>query len=304
MIRPVGDLIRIKSPVSACGKIKFAGIPGPWESVMDLLVRATRYPEWDSGVAFATRLAAQLRAGLTAMNVVQGGIPPVWEYDTGVLLAEYVAALGEQLEAGRSAAPVFEAWAQSMGVAFPQWSVTSGQIGDALRYAGNWHDLVVLARDDNDPWGNPGALASIVLHVGQPCLVVPPGRDQLELDCIAVAWNNSIEAIRAIHGALPLLRRARRIVLLMGKPKMAQSALGLPEFPLEAWCRRHELPIEFLVLDEAADQGGPIHDAARQTYAGLVVMGAYGRSRFSERILGGVTRYMLQQADLPVLLRH
>ena len=282
--------------------MKFAGIPGLREIAMDLLVRATRYPEWDSGVVFAARLAGQLRGGLTAMNVVQGGIPPVWEYDTGALLAEYVAALEEQLEAGKTAAPAFEAWAQSLGVAFPQWLVTSGQVGDALRYTGNWHDLIVLARDDNDPWGNPAALASIVLHVGQPCLVVPPGREQLDLDCIAVAWNHSIEAIRAIHGALPLLRRAKRIMLLMGKPK--QSALGLPEFPLESWCVRHELPIEFQVLDDTANQGGPIHDAARQAYAGLLVMGAYGRTRFAERVLGGVTRYMLQQTDLPLLLRH
>jgi nucleotide-binding universal stress UspA family protein len=271
---------------------------------MDLLVRATRYPDWDSGVAFAARLAGQLRGGLTAMNVVQGGIPPVWEYDAGVLLAEYVAVLEEQLEAGKTAAPAFEAWAQSLGVVLPQWLVTSGQVGDALRYAGNWHDLIVLARDDNDAWGTPGALASIALHVGRPCLVVPPRLEQLDLSCIAVAWNHSIEAIRAIHGALPLLRRAKRIVLLMGKPKTAQSALGLPEFPLESWCVRHGLPIEFEVLDEGADQGGPIHDAARQAYAGLLVMGAYGRTRFAERVLGGVTRHMLQQADLPLLLRH
>lgn len=271
---------------------------------MDLLVRATRYPEWDAGVTFAARLAGQLRTGLTAMHVVQGGIPPIWEYDAGVLLGEYVAALEEQLAAANAAAPAFEAWAQSVGVAFPQWLVTSGQVGDALRYTGNWHDLIVLARDDSDSWGTPAALASIVLHVGQPCLLVPPGRERLDFDCIAVAWNNSIEAIRALHGALPLLRRAKRIVLLMGRPKTAQSALGLPEFALEAWCRRHELAVEFEVLDDAADQGGPIHAAARAAYADLLVMGAYGRTRFSERVLGGVTRYMLQQTELPLLLRH
>jgi nucleotide-binding universal stress UspA family protein len=281
-----------------------SGISGMRESDMDLLVRATRYSDWDPGVVFAARLAGQLRGSLTAMNVVQAGIPPVWEYNTGVLLAEYVAALEEQLAAARRAAPAFEAWAQSMGAAFPRWLVTAGHIGDALRYAGNWHDLVVLARDDADPWSNPAGLASIALHVDRPCLVVPPGREQLDLECIAVAWNNSIEAIRAIHGALPLLRRAKRIVMLMGKPKTAQSALGLPEFEMEAWCRRHELAIEFQVLDDNADQGGPIHEAARAAYAGLLVMGAYGRTRFAERILGGVTRYMLRQADLPLLLRH
>ena len=45
---------------------------------MDVLVRASRYPDWDAGVVFATRLAGQLRGGLTALHVVQAGIPPVW----------------------------------------------------------------------------------------------------------------------------------------------------------------------------------------------------------------------------------
>jgi nucleotide-binding universal stress UspA family protein len=269
---------------------------------MDILVRAIRYPEWDPGVVFAARLAGQLRTSLTAMNVVHGGIPPMWELDNGALLSEYVAALDEQLAAARTAAPAFEAWAQSMGVAFPRWLATPGHVGDAMRYAGNWHDLVVLARDDDDPWSAPSSLASIIMRMEESCLVVPPGRERLDLDCIAVAWNDSIEAIRAMHGALPLLRRAKRIVLLIGKPKARQSAL--PEFELESWCRRHELPVEFEVLDDKADQGGPIHDAARAAYAGLLVMGAYGRTRFSERVLGGVTRYMLQQTDLPLFMRH
>jgi nucleotide-binding universal stress UspA family protein len=271
---------------------------------MDLLVRASRYPEWDPGVRFATRLAGQLRAGLTALHVVQGGIPPVWEYDAGLLLAEYVAAVDEQVGLARSAGPLFEAFAESGGAVFPQWLVAQGHVGDALRYAGNWHDLLVLARDDEDPWATPAALASIVLHVDMPCLVVPPGRQELQPECVVVAWNGSIEAIRALHGALPLLRRAKRIVLLMGARRSGSALVPAPEFAPEAWFRRHDLAVDFELLEEDADEGGPIHEAARAARADLLVMGAYGRSRFAERILGGVTRYMLQQADLPLLLRH
>lgn len=271
---------------------------------MDLLVRAARHAEWDPGVIFAARLAGQLRTGLTATYVVQGGIPPVWEYDSGLLLAEYAAAIEEQATAAKGAAPTFEAWAESMGAVFPQWLVTQGHVGDVLRYTGNWHDLLVLARDDADPWGAPAGLATIALQVDLPCLVVPPGKEQLGLDCIAVAWNGSIEAIRALHGALPLLRRAKRIVVLKGRRKALLPPVLVPEFPLESWFRRHELAVEFELLDEEADKGASIHEAARAAYADLLVMGAYGRSRFAERVLGGVTRYMLQQDDLPLLIRH
>ncbi|QNP40420.1 universal stress protein [Lysobacter solisilvae (ex Woo and Kim 2020)] len=271
---------------------------------MDLLVRASRYPEWDPGVLFATRLAGQLRSGLTALHIVQGGIPPVWDYDAGLLLAEYAAAIDEQIGLARSAGPMFEAFAESSGAVFPQWLVAQGHVGDALRYAGNWHDLLVLARDDEDPWATPAALASIALHVDVPCLVVPPGRQELQLECIAIAWNGSIEAIRALHGALPLLRRARRIVLLMGRRHPGLPPVPAPEFALEAWCRRHDFAVEFELLEGDVDDGRLIHEAARAAYADLLVMGAYGRSRFAERVLGGVTRYMLQQTDLPLLMRH
>lgn len=271
---------------------------------MDLLVRATRYPDWDSGVTFAAHLAGQLRAGLTAMHVVQGGIPPVWDYDAGNLLTEYAAAIDEQVQLARAAGPFFEAWAESLGAVFPQWLVSQGHVGDALRYAGNWHDLLVLARDDQHVWGNPAALASIILYVGLPCLVVPPARENLRLECTAVAWNGSVEAVRALHGALPLLQRSKRIVLLMGRRRAMLPPIPSPEFALEAWCRRHDLAVEFRMLEEMPDMGATLHEAARTAGADLLVMGAYGRSRFSERVLGGVTRYMLQQTDLPLLLRH
>ena len=131
-----------------------------------------------------------------------------------------------------------------------------------------------------------------------------PARTRLLLDCVAIAWNGSIEAIRALHGSLPLLRRAKRIVLLMGARRSAPAVVPAPEFAPEAWFRRHDLAVDFGLLDDDADEGGPIHEAARAARADLLVMGAYGRSRFAERILGGVTRYMLQQTDLPLLLRH
>jgi len=298
-------LIRIKSGPE--GRVEHAHqpVPGHLSGVfVDLLVRASRHAEWDSGVILAARLAGQLRTGLTATYVVQGGIPPVWEYDAGVLLAEYAAAIEEQALAARASAQAFEAWAESLGAIAPQWLVAQGHVGDVLRYIGNWHDLLVLARDDSDLWGSPAALASIALQVDLPCLVLPPGKEQLGLDCIAVAWNGSIEAIRALHGALPLLQRAKRIVVLAGKRKTVLPAVPVPEFPLESWFRRHELAVEFEVLDDEADNGASIHDAARGAYADLLVMGAYGRSRFAERVLGGVTRYMLQQGDLPLLIRH
>lgn len=271
---------------------------------MDLLVRATLPPDRDAGAVFAAGLAGRLRAGLTALHVVPAGLPPVWEADGGLMLAAYATAVEEESRVARAAGPAFEAWAGSLGAIRAHWLVAPGQVGEVLRYVGNWHDLLVLARDPGDAWGTLPALAALILGCDLPCVLVPGGGAEPRGDCIAVAWNGSVEAIRALHGALPLLQRARRIVLLAGHRRTVLPPVPLPAFDLESWCRQHGLEVEFEVLDESADRGAPILEAARAARADLLVLGAYGRSRFSERVLGGVTRYMLEHADLPLLLRH
>jgi hypothetical protein len=115
---------------------------------------------------------------------------------------------------------------------------------------------------------------------------VPPGHQSLALNCVVVAWNGSIEAIRALHGALPLLRRAKRIVLLTGTRKAMLPPVRVPEFALEQWCRRHELPVEFEVMDDTANQGAPILEAAHAATCRPVGDGRLRHSRFSEARAG------------------
>lgn len=150
----------------------------------------------------------------------------------------------------------------------------------------------------------PQGVAQLVLTSALPCIVVPQAACQREAHhaCIAVAWNGSIEAIGALHGALPLLQAAQRVVVLSGTQHPA--AAGLMRFDLDTWAEQHGVGIEYLMLDSGEDAGPALLDAAQEVAADLLVAGAYGRSRLAEWVLGGVTRHLLRHSTLPLLLRH
>ncbi|MGN6512123.1 MAG: universal stress protein [Lysobacteraceae bacterium] len=272
----------------------------------DLLVRATALGDWDPAVRSAAQLAAGLRGALTAVYVVPGGLPalPASAWDGGEMAAAYAVELAREVEEARGRAPGFTAWASSLGVADPAWLASAGEAADVLAYVGNWHDLLVLPLDNagEDPWSAAGGVARIILRAALPCLVLPRGTGvPARCEVAAVAFNGSVEAIRALHAALPVLGEARRVVLLVGDRKPALDPL--PPFVLEAWCDRHLPHAEYAPLDPGAD-GAAILRAAHACGAQLLVLGAYGHSRFSDWVLGGVTRDLLLHGDLPLLMRH
>lgn len=269
----------------------------------DILVHATRHRDWSAGVEHAARLAAGMRASLTALYV-PAGMPVLPVYDPNVVLDAYAKWVEQQTREARASGPAFQAWASSLGVPHPSWLVADGDVGALLRYVGSWHDLLVLDGGGEDPWSRPAGIATHLIGSGLPCLVVPPSVKGAGVPpaCIAIAWNGSMEAIRALHSALPLLQRAPQIVVLAGEARAEDR--WLPAFQLERWCERHGLRAGHQALGDGADRGESILEAARTVGADLLVMGAYGRSRVSEWILGGVTRHMLRHSPIPLLMRH
>ena len=189
------------------------------------------------------------------------------------------------------------------------WQVAEGQVPEALALAGNWHDLMVIERTEHAMWGSLSAVGNVVLGAGLPCLAIPgeAPSQAAALDVVAIAWNGSSEALRAAHAALPLLQRARRIVILHGEQlPPAGMAAWQPAFDLESYLLRHGLRSESLLIPGGTEDevGAALLHAAGEIGAGMLVMGAYGHTRFREWVLGGVTRYVLAHARLPLWLRH
>ena len=157
------------------------------------------------------------------------------------------------------------------------------------------------------PWGALGVLGHALVTCGAACFVVPQSYEGgVCLDTVVIASHGRSEAVRAVHAALPILAHAKRIVLAQGTPDEDFSPVQFrPPFDIAALLERHGLRSYTQALDGASDGAGEeILRIARDAEADLVVMGAYGRARASEWLLGGATRHVLEHARIPVFMRH
>lgn len=270
----------------------------------DILHHATRFHDWTRASHYAARLAARLDASLTGLYAVPPVVPV--PAPTGAALApDFTVAQRDLIEQATAASVAFADLASGHGVRHADWQVAEGAVPEVLAYAGNWHDLLVVGRNGEDVLASVAAVGQTLMHSGLPCLVVPEEHDGVPaLAHVAIAWNASAEAIRALHAALPLLKLAERITVLRGKPRDAVSSMATPpRFDVDAWMQRQGLTWGSTDLPDGGRADGLL-DAAVAAGADLLVMGAYGRSRFSEWMLGGATRRMLEQKHLAVFMRH
>jgi len=140
---------------------------------------------------------------------------------------------------------------------------------------------------------------------GRPVLVVPYiQRSAMTLDHVLVCWNGSPNAARAVGDAMPFLRRAKKIEVLvaLGEAGTEDEVEGAD---IAQHLARHGLKIE---LERLAAIKGDVTDTilsyAAAAGANFLVMGGYGHSRLREFILGGVTRDILRSMTVPALMAH
>jgi nucleotide-binding universal stress UspA family protein len=275
--------------------------------MQDILAYVENSESWAPSVEYAARLAAAFDASLTGAYVCPSPVAVMPAYDAPGLLANLIESTRQLEDIAFAARGSFISWAEGMGVPRASWQVAEGYLPSVLEQIGNWHDLLVLGRAVDAPWGTAQTLGNLVLSAGLPCIVVPPQHaGGFALDSVALAWNGTAEAIRAIHAARPLIRRAGRVVVLRGENRHPASGVGWkPEFELSAYLQHHGIQAEEQSIASTDDDAGAsLLDAASKLHADLLVMGAYGRTRFSEWIFGGATRHVLGHASMPVLMRH
>lgn len=274
----------------------------------DLLIHVRSLDPWTRAAEYGVGLAALIEATVTGAFVYPSPLQVAPTYSSPELLAAIFASARETAVLGRALAQPFLHWARERGAPQAAWHVAEGDAAEALAHIGTWHDLLLLDRGGDEPSARGSTeLARQILEVGLPCLVVPRHAiAQVSLDCIAIGWNGSQEAVRAIHAALPLLQRATRVVLLEGVLRWTHPEITWkPPLDIDLYLQRHAVHAEHRPLGSGTGEAGEaLLEGAAHVGADLLVMGAYGRSRFSEWALGGATRHVLADAALPVLLRH
>lgn len=258
----------------------------------------------------AAQLAARRDGRLTGLLLAAE--PPLPGFIEAGLPADVRAerrALAADEAAGSRRA--FEDAARRHGVLdHAEWRESAGDPTETAALQGRYADLVVAGQPE--PHGDADRLTprveDLLFECGRPVLVVPyAGRFETVGERIVVAWNASREAARAVGDAMPLLESARRVTVLSVNPQRGGTA-GLGDAPgadIARHLSRHGCVVEAAqVATDQIDPGEAMLNVVSDEAVDMVVMGAYGRSRLREMILGGMTRFMLRHATVPVLMSH
>jgi len=166
-------------------------------------------------------------------------------------------------------------------------------------------DLVIVGGDGNailDPFAGAGP-SDLVMQAGRPLLVVPEAVKWLDLRSALIAWKDCPEARRAVADALPLLARAKEVTVAgIAEEDGGQAAVRQQAEDVAGWLSRHGVVARVQVPERSGNAAIQLERIASDTGAGVVVAGAYGRSRFREWVLGGVTQNLIGQTVRCALL--
>ncbi|PWC54921.1 universal stress protein [Azospirillum sp. TSO22-1] len=274
----------------------------------DLLVVVDDTPAAAARIDVAAQLAVKHDAHVTGLYVITGPLIPNF---LDAQIPEAVRAAQRDLanELAAKAGTLFDSRMRRFGLTDrSEWRALRGLPGELVAVHGRYADLVVVGqidpKHDHDlPLLHP---QDLVFDCGRPLLVVPyAGTFPTVGERVLVGWNASREAARAVGDALPLIATAQKVLVLAVNPKPGQLGLGdEPGADIARHLSRHGRVQATHVTTDAVEPGDTMLNTVADESCDLVVMGAYGRSRLRERVLGGMTRYMLEHMTVPVLMSH
>jgi nucleotide-binding universal stress UspA family protein len=250
-------------------------------------------------------VARDFGAGLEVLHVRSdpaSAVPLVGEGMSGAMVEEMLAAAEKHgLELARALRQKYEEATARHQVA-AGWREEVGREDDIVASAGRLSDLVILARPlANRDLPSPVTVNAAILDTGRPLLLAPPTAPAHVGETVAVFWNGSPQAARAVYFSLPFLKRAKRVAVMAAREEESPT----PGQGLVEYLAKHEVEAgfrEFTAGGQGTEVGRGLLAEAEKEGADLVVMGAFTHSRLRQLILGGVTRHVLNAAKLPVLL--
>ncbi len=271
------------------------------------ILTVTGIGEDDRDIEIAAALCEEIDAHLSVLVLALAAPPPIGEYAAIVSdawMEEREADKAQLDKRVRSLASFLEGRVKSTDFSgeYSELAWADEAVGRRARYA----DITVAG---------PGLLSlhtlkdkvieGVLFSSGKPLLLVPEGsRPTLKPKRVMVAWDSRIEASRALREARQLLVAADDVRLVLVDPLAGEFHQGVePGADAAVYLARHGVRV---TVDRLPSEGRPVSEILRRhavdSAADLLVMGAYGHSRLRERILGGVTRSMLEEPPLPILM--
>ncbi len=275
-------------------------------AIKNILLHADETNPGQTRLEFAVQLAQSHGAHLTGLYLLPKWTVPA--YVEGQIPLEVFKVQETRLRdaAGRTKQR-FESSVKRAGL-LAEWRQVVGNPVDQLILNARYTDLAVVGQPDNEmpDYIDLAYADKVALESGRPVLVVPSiGVRHTALDRILIAWNGSREAVRAINDALPILKRAKQVFVETIDPAQTGQEGHIPGADICQHLSRHGVVAEAESIQSAElAVGDVLLSRAADKSVDLIVMGAYGRSRFREIVLGGATRHLLEHMTVPVLFSH
>ncbi|MBT4934938.1 MAG: universal stress protein [Rhodospirillaceae bacterium] len=179
---------------------------------------------------------------------------------------------------------------------------TTGREDVLCAEKGRLVDMVVTARPTEQSDASLAmTINAAIFETGRPVLIAPPHLPETIGKKIAISWNGSAEASCAVAAAIPLITRAESVTVLTAENDKTSSAVAAELVAYLAW---HGVSADSRNLPGGSQVGEVLLEDCKSIGADLLVMGAYTHSRMRQLILGGVTKHVLANAGLPVLMAH
>ena len=182
-----------------------------------------------------------------------------------------------------------------------------GLLEQAVATEARWNDLFVAScpRDDEQARWRP-LLESVMFDGGRGLYLVPPkAPPRSTLQTVLIGWTDARQSARAIAEAMPLIAQATAVHIVAAREE-AHGRMGGAEVlsDISAHLARHGVETTATVLNTQTSASDALLAEARRISADLIVVGAYGHSRFREWVLGGVTADLLDSSPVPLFLAH
>ena len=287
-------------------------------AIRKLLLPLTSTTAGEAALTTCMMVARLWDAHVTALHVrldSRDVAPLAGEGLSGAMIEEMITATEkEATNRANSVRAMFDRFAAEHGVRLGQPSrgiagasaefvTVTGREDEVVAQMARLADLTVVPHPDaGDDASSSDALHAVLFESARPVLIAPRVAPKSIGTRCCVAWNGTGESAAAIQAALPWLQRAEAVRILHGE---GYQRRGPSAQDLAAYLALHGVfPDIAEFRNVGGSVGGGLLAAAREFGADWLSMGAYSHSRLRQLILGGVTRHVLENADLPVMMNR
>ena len=188
------------------------------------------------------------------------------------------------------------------GEATADWIEEQGRQVDVIKRHGRLADLICVAKPDVDRNLGTNTLKAALFNTGRPVMMCPPAEAPLEglCDKVAIAWNGSVEASRAVAMTIGIIEAASEVTVLSSGAEVN----GADSESLLKYLHDRGANANLVRFKSSRKIGRDLLEQCQLAGAGTLIMGAYSNSHETETIFGGATQYIVDKSDIPVILVH